>query len=395
MTQNTEKIRSLDTEKTGVEPVDFYRLLQISSDADERALQQRIHQYYLEAQQNLDHRNARKRLHFQQMYEIYLPQARRVLLDPQRRAEYDRFLQAQEKNTPASTHNIRHDVVTQATTPQSAAAGDVAGQRLAQWQQWQQDLAAALAESEARIASEAKTQSAGSAGENPTQFSSHEPKRPEPKRSWNMENVAAPAPVAAPKPIPVAEPSRFKTEYFFVAGALLIFVLGVTIFRSAATKGSAGSGVSQPFKGAPFIVPGTIQAEDYDLGGEGVAYSDSSTQNQGGGYREGAVGIGAIAGGNYYVGWTQSGEWIQYTVNAAQSGKYRLDLRLRTRGPGRIAVQLDGEEVVSGFLVPDTANMWQTMMIGELNMPQGRHSVRLVLYDANTNLDFFQLSIMP
>jgi curved DNA-binding protein CbpA len=53
-----------------------------------------MNELYLEAQQNLDHRNVKKRLQYQQMYELYLPQARHLLLDPARRAEYDRYLQA-------------------------------------------------------------------------------------------------------------------------------------------------------------------------------------------------------------------------------------------------------------------------------------------------------------
>src|SRR5690606_14996384 len=36
----------------------------------------------------------KRRLQYQQMYEIYLPQARHLLLDPRRRGEYDRYLAA-------------------------------------------------------------------------------------------------------------------------------------------------------------------------------------------------------------------------------------------------------------------------------------------------------------
>src|SRR5207245_7423153 len=45
------------------------------------------------------------------------------------------------------------------------------------------------------------------------------------------------------------------------------------------------------FTGFPQAVPGTIQAEDFDGGGEGVAYHDTDTSNNGGQYRSTAVDI--------------------------------------------------------------------------------------------------------
>lgn len=39
---------------------------------------------------------------------------------------------------------------------------------------------------------------------------------------------------------------------------------------------------SNAFGGLPAIVPGTIQAENFDTGGEGVGYSDTDLPNNGG-----------------------------------------------------------------------------------------------------------------
>jgi hypothetical protein len=74
--------------------VDLYALLDLPPSADAARVRKTISELYLEAQKNLDHRNPRKRLQYQQMYEVYLPQARHLLLDAARRAEYDRYLQA-------------------------------------------------------------------------------------------------------------------------------------------------------------------------------------------------------------------------------------------------------------------------------------------------------------
>lgn len=74
--------------------VDLYNLMELPPDAEATVIRKRMNELYLEAQQNLDHRNVKKRLQYQQMYELYLPQARHLLLDPTRRAEYDRYLKA-------------------------------------------------------------------------------------------------------------------------------------------------------------------------------------------------------------------------------------------------------------------------------------------------------------
>src|SRR5688500_11318898 len=80
--------------------VDLYALTGLDPSADTATIRKRLSEAYIDAQNNLDHRNAAKRLQYQQMYEVYLPQARHLLLDPARRAEYDRYLQAYKSGKP-------------------------------------------------------------------------------------------------------------------------------------------------------------------------------------------------------------------------------------------------------------------------------------------------------
>src|SRR5207249_1250766 len=91
-----------------------------------------------------------------------------------------------------------------------------------------------------------------------------------------------------------------------------------------------------PFTGFPQIVPGTIQAEDFDGGGEGVAYHDTDTSNNGGQYRNTGVDIESTSdpGGGYNVGWTAAGEWLKYSINATVDGIYTLQARVASSGDG-------------------------------------------------------------
>ena len=83
-------------------------------------------------------------------------------------------------------------------------------------------------------------------------------------------------------------------------------------------------------------MPGTVQAEDFDDGGEGVAYHDLTAANEGGAYRSTGVDLeaSADAGGGYNVGWAQAGEWLEYTFSVPTAGSYALDLRVASSGAG-------------------------------------------------------------
>ena len=89
-----------------------------------------------------------------------------------------------------------------------------------------------------------------------------------------------------------------------------------------------------PYSGTPAAVPGTIQAADFDNGGEQVAYYDTTLGNLGGAYRNTDVDIAASSEGGDTVGWIDPGEWLNYTVNIASTGTYTVQLRVAAPGGG-------------------------------------------------------------
>src|SRR5262245_25991576 len=73
-------------------------------------------------------------------------------------------------------------------------------------------------------------------------------------------------------------------------------------------------------------LPGVIEAENFDNGGAGISYADTTLDNSGGQYRATGVDIEATAdaGGGYSVGWAFAGEWLEYTVNVGAAGTYDI-----------------------------------------------------------------------
>ena len=141
---------------------------------------------------------------------------------------------------------------------------------------------------------------------------------------------------------------------------------------------------STPFSGTPYAIPGTFEVENFDNGGEGIAYHDMESANQGSVYRttEG-VDIQATTdtGGGYNVGWLKTGEWMKYTVNVNQGGTYTLGIRLANAETGAVMhVEIDGVNVTGSIAVPNTGGyqVWQTLNIPNINLSAGQHVMRVV-----------------
>ena len=70
-------------------------------------------------------------------------------------------------------------------------------------------------------------------------------------------------------------------------------------------------------------IPGTIQAENYDKGGEGYSYHDSDVNNQGDASFRTDEGVDIVKGnGGKAIGYTANGEWAEYTINVKEAGEY-------------------------------------------------------------------------
>ncbi len=154
-----------------------------------------------------------------------------------------------------------------------------------------------------------------------------------------------------------------------------------------------------PYLGAPFSIPRIIQAEDFDNGGEGVAYHDVNSNNIGGEYRQTGVDIQKNTDGGYNVGWTSAGEWLEYSVNVPSSGKYTISARVAGMG-GAFHVEFNGVDKTGLWTLPSTGgwNSWQTIT-RNITLEPGNQIMRVYL-DSNTsaggteNFDYFNISII-
>jgi hypothetical protein len=147
--------------------------------------------------------------------------------------------------------------------------------------------------------------------------------------------------------------------------------------------------------------PTTIQAENYDNGGQGVAYHDVESNNLGGAYRNAGVDLQATtdSGGGYTVGWTRGGEWLEYTIDVKDAGTYLLQARVASTGSnGKFHVDVDGVDKTGQLVVPNTSGWHNFTTIGtNVELTAGVHVVRVALDTAGStgnvgNLNWLRFS---
>jgi hypothetical protein len=138
-------------------------------------------------------------------------------------------------------------------------------------------------------------------------------------------------------------------------------------------------------------VPGHIKAEDFDNGGEGVAYHDLEPANRGGAYRTGE-GVDqeptTDVGGGYHVGYTRAGEWLEYTVDVTESGTYDFAFRVTAAAAGgKFHLEVDGTNATGSLSVPNTgsSHTWTTITTSGVMLPAGTHVLRLSFDTAASN----------
>jgi Beta-xylosidase len=83
-----------------------------------------------------------------------------------------------------------------------------------------------------------------------------------------------------------------------------------------------------PYAGTAAVVPGKVEAENYDEGGMNVAFYDTTPTNEGGAdYRNDAVDMESNSTG-CWISHTDEGEWLKYTINVTETGLYEVDCRM-------------------------------------------------------------------
>ncbi|MCM1036325.1 MAG: family 43 glycosylhydrolase [Bacteroides sp.] len=165
------------------------------------------------------------------------------------------------------------------------------------------------------------------------------------------------------------------------------------------TSMSALAGAYQgiPYRDKPHAVPGVIEAEDFDRGGEGISWHDQKPGRQNGGgqvYRETDVDIALRGEGSPVITNCAEGEWTKYTIDVAEDGNYAIETYcISGNGDGYFHFELDGKGVCKSIQAPDGdwGDYSQSVTVRDIPLTKGRHVLTWYTY-GRMNVDKFVIT---
>ena len=166
--------------------------------------------------------------------------------------------------------------------------------------------------------------------------------------------------------------------------------------KSSATKTLKVKAQRAPYKSL-ITIPGIVQAENFDKGGEGFTFHDKDANDEGdANYRTDNEGLDLVKGNNgTAIGYTSNGEWTEYSVNVTEPGEYSYEATCSNGSSSNGGFSIN---LVKGSSVSKLADVkvtatggWGTykVMSGKLskNLAEGQQILRFTITDANCNID--------
>ena len=160
----------------------------------------------------------------------------------------------------------------------------------------------------------------------------------------------------------------------------------------------------EAYEGKIAVIPGKIEAENYDVGGNRFTFYDKDSENQGKAYREDAVDIesiddaacGMLSCKGYAVGYTQTGEWLEYSVNVESDAELTLTANVATASEtAGFQLFMDGKAITDSIKVAKIDTTWKVykeIEIGTVKLEKGEHVLRILITGAYVNIDWLQFT---
>ena len=211
----------------------------------------------------------------------------------------------------------------------------------------------------------------------------------------------------------------------------IYFITGIVILFSCSANNNYKG---KAWENKPQEIPGRVQCELYDTGGEGISYHDTDSTNNGSGnlnpangnffnefrMKEG-VDISYTKSNNIdnnpynkvepemhqlYVGWTKPGEWIKYTVDVQKTGTYKIGIKYTCNDTSSIEIATDKNstgviKIESTHNDADTVawRQWhhwnKTDSVASLFLESGKQVLTLkTVAKGNMNYDYLEFSLI-
>lgn len=172
-------------------------------------------------------------------------------------------------------------------------------------------------------------------------------------------------------------------NYKYMKNTFLTCILALASGSAFAAKG--------PYNGIPQTLPGTVEMELFDEGGEGYGYHDEDDINDGKVFRtDVGVDIDSDGENGYVIGWTKKGEWLEYTIDVKETDAYAFSAKVASGLNGSsFRLYIDGKDVSGLVEVPNTGSWTDFTNVkgSTTSISAGQHVLRLEIEGAYCNID--------
>jgi aryl-phospho-beta-D-glucosidase BglC (GH1 family) len=153
----------------------------------------------------------------------------------------------------------------------------------------------------------------------------------------------------------------------------------------------------KPYLGIVAQIPGTVEAENFDTGGEGLTYHDTDPTNHDLAYRPNdGVDLGEHATGKYHVGYTDNGEWLEYTVNVKESNTYKAAVSYAAGAGAGAQITIKAGANSASLTVKGTAS-WTTYADTStlIKLTAGEQIMRITIVKSGIDIDKVTFTLNP
>ena len=181
------------------------------------------------------------------------------------------------------------------------------------------------------------------------------------------------------------------------------FIVLATYFVGQYTSGSvpaaplneldgAKTFIGIPFlKGTPYQLPGIVRAEGFDAEGRGLSWGSPANPSRNNAFHRGfyqSIGIEDCSEGGYNVYDTRAGDWMNYTVEVAETGYYDIAARVSASVNGAsFHVSVNGAPVSGATGVPNTGRQnWQDVVFENVLLEAGQQKLQLFFDTAGASV---------
>ena len=143
---------------------------------------------------------------------------------------------------------------------------------------------------------------------------------------------------------------------------------------------TVGTATQGPYAMQATAIPGVVEVENFDTGGQGVASNDNDPNSNLGSQDFGGIGNiyrnpdgvdlepTADTGGGSNVAFINTGEWLEYTVDVPTAGQYDLIARVASEGSGgSLNLEIDGVEKTGAIGFSATGGVQNRGGVGKEN----------------------------